>query len=155
MQALPHSVPLTLLQATPDPHLCWRLLDTHGQGWVSLLWGHCSFLLGPGAHKVLFEPSKCLWWIWGLILNVISPFLPSFWGFSFALGRGVSFFGGIQHSPVHGCSAASFNFGVLAGEDECMSFYPTILDKLLKDWTAVPQMSSFLDKTGLFPHGGI
>ena len=111
--------------------------------------------LGPGAHKVLFEPSKCLWWIWGLILNAISPFLPSFWGFSFALGRGVSFFGGIQHSPAHGCSATSFNFGALAGEDECMSFYPTILDKLLKDWTAVPQMSSLLDKTGLFPHGGI
>ena len=25
-----------------------------------LLWGHCSFLLGPGAHKVLFIPSKSL-----------------------------------------------------------------------------------------------
>ena len=25
-------------------------LDTHRQGWVSLLWGHCSFLLGPGAQ---------------------------------------------------------------------------------------------------------
>ena len=37
-----------------------RLLDTHGQVWVSLLWGHCSFLLGPGAHKVLFVPSKSL-----------------------------------------------------------------------------------------------
>ena len=23
-------------------------------------WGHCSFLLGPGAHKVLFVPSKSL-----------------------------------------------------------------------------------------------
>ena len=39
------------------------------------------------------------------------------------LGRGVSFFGGIQHAPVDGCSVASGNFGVLAGEDECMSFY--------------------------------
>ena len=37
-----------------------RLLDTHGQVWVSLLWGHCSFLLGPGAHTVLFVPSKSL-----------------------------------------------------------------------------------------------
>ena len=36
-----------------DPRLCWRLLDTHRQVWVSLLWGHCSFLLGPGAYKVL------------------------------------------------------------------------------------------------------
>ena len=26
----------------------------------SLLWGHCSFLLGPGAHKILFVPSKSL-----------------------------------------------------------------------------------------------
>ena len=37
-----------------------RCLDTHGQVWVSLLWGHCSFLLGPGAHKVLFMPFKSL-----------------------------------------------------------------------------------------------
>ena len=34
--------------------------DTHGQVWVSLLWGHCSFLLGPDAYKVLFVPSKSL-----------------------------------------------------------------------------------------------
>ena len=33
---------------------------THRQVWVSLLWGHCSFRLGPGAHKVLFVPSKSL-----------------------------------------------------------------------------------------------
>ena len=37
-----------------------RLLDTHRQVWVSLLWGHCSFLLSSGAHKVLFVPSKSL-----------------------------------------------------------------------------------------------
>ena len=36
------------------------LNGTHGQVWVSLLWGHCSSLLGPGAHKVLFVPSKTL-----------------------------------------------------------------------------------------------
>ena len=30
------------------------------QVWVSLLWGHCSFLLGPGRHKVLSVPSKTL-----------------------------------------------------------------------------------------------
>ena len=63
----------------------------------------------------------------GLILNVILPLVPSCWGFPFALGRGVSFFGGIQHAPVDGCSVASGNFGVLAGEDECMSFYSAIL----------------------------
>ena len=79
--------------------------------------------LGPGAYTVLFEPSEHLWWVWGLILNVILPLLPSCWGFSFALGRGVSFFGGIQCSPVDGCSAVSCNFGVLAGKQECMSSY--------------------------------
>ena len=43
------------------PHrLHWRLLDTHRQVCVSLLWVHSSFLLGPGAYKVLFLPSKNL-----------------------------------------------------------------------------------------------
>ena len=37
------------------------------------------------------------------------------------------FFGEIQHSPVDGYSAASCTFGVLAGEGECASFYPTTL----------------------------
>ena len=32
----------------------------YGQVWVSLLWGHCSLLIGPGAHKVLIVPSKSL-----------------------------------------------------------------------------------------------
>ena len=76
-----------------------------------------------------FEPSEHLWWVWALILNVISPLLSSFWDFSFALGHAVFFFffGEIQHSPVHGCSAASCNFGVLSREDEHISFYSTIL----------------------------
>ena len=38
----------------------------------------------------LFEPSVHLWWEWGLILNVNLPLLLSCWGFSFALGCGVS-----------------------------------------------------------------
>ena len=36
------------------------------------------------------------------------------------------FFGGIQHPLIDGCSAAGCNFGVLAGEDECTSFYSAI-----------------------------
>ena len=43
-----------------DPHLHWRLLDPQRQVWLSLLWGHCSFLLAPGVYKVLFVPSKSL-----------------------------------------------------------------------------------------------
>ena len=50
LHTLPHSVPLTLQQATTNPRLCWRLLDTHRQVWVSLLWG--QFLLGPGVPKI-------------------------------------------------------------------------------------------------------
>ena len=60
MRALPHSVPPTLQQATTSTYLCQRLLDTHRQVWVTLLCGHCSFLLGPGVHKVLFVPPKSL-----------------------------------------------------------------------------------------------
>ena len=58
MQVLLHLVSPTLQQATSDPCLPQSLLDTHGQVWVSLLWGHCSFLLGPCVHEVLFVPSK-------------------------------------------------------------------------------------------------
>ena len=58
--------------------------------------------LGPGVHR-FFEPSEHLWQVWGLILNVISPLLPSCWDLSFALGYGASVFGGIQHSLIDGC----------------------------------------------------
>ena len=69
MHALPHSVPPTLKQATAHPRLCCRLLDTHGQVWVTLLWGHCSFLLGPGA-----QGSVCA------LQESVSPVLCKFWG---------------------------------------------------------------------------
>ena len=115
---------------SPCPHN--RPLLTHASaGDTQTLKGMARSLvgsLGPGAHKVLFEPSEHLWRVWGLILNVISPLLPSCWGFSFALGCGVSFFGGIQYSPFNGCSAAGCNFGVLTGEDEPMSFNSAILE---------------------------
>ena len=60
MPVLLHSVPLTPQQAIVHPCLLQRLLDTHRQVWLSLLRGHCSFLLAPGAHKVLFVPFKNL-----------------------------------------------------------------------------------------------
>ena len=55
-----YSVPLTLWQAIVNPYLHQRLLNTHKQVWFSILWGHCSFVLGPGVHNVLFVPSKNL-----------------------------------------------------------------------------------------------
>ena len=60
MHALLHSLPSTLQQATTDPYLCQRLLDIQGKVWVSVSWGRCSFLLGPGAYKVLCVPSQSL-----------------------------------------------------------------------------------------------
>ena len=54
------SVLLTLRQATFDPHLHQRLRNTHRQSWLSLLWDHYSFLLGPGVHKVVSAPQESL-----------------------------------------------------------------------------------------------
>ena len=45
---------------------------------------------GSWCTQGMFEPSKHLWQVWCLILNRLSPLLPSFWGFSFALGCEVS-----------------------------------------------------------------
>ena len=94
--------------------------------------------MGPGGDIGLFELSKCLWWVWSLILNVILPSLPSFRGFSFALGHGVSFFGGIQNYPTDGCSAVICNYGVLIGEDEHMSSYSAILRAFGLLWARIP-----------------
>ena len=58
---------------------------------------------------------------------------------SFAFGRGVSFFAGIQHSPAGGGSVASCNFGV-AGEDECTSYF-NHLDVVV--WPSVCQRDLF------------
>ena len=88
----------TQVCCSQSPRLCSRPLLT----WTSAGDAQTQFWLG-------------VWWVWALIPNAISPLLLSCWGFSFALGCGVSFSGGIQPSPVDGCSAASCNFGVLAG----------------------------------------
>ena len=115
-----HPEPLPLWQATAaDPYLHMRQTLKGRSGSVSMA--------SLGTQNIFFEPSKHLWQVWGLILSVISPLLPFCLGFSFALGHGISFFGGIQHSPANGCSAVSCNFGVITGEDEHMSSYsPTL-----------------------------
>ena len=66
-----------------------------------------------------------------MILNTVSPLVLSGWGLSFVLGCRVSFFGGIPHSSVSGCSAASCDLDI-AGEDERMSFYSTIFEVIYK-----------------------
>ena len=94
-----------LRQPTADPHLHRRCSNTV-----------LAQSLRPGVHKVcLSSPS-------GSGGHAIPPLQPSCWGFSFALRHGVSLFDGIQHSPVNSCWTASCNFGVLAGEDELISY---------------------------------
>ena len=112
--------PCPLWQATADLYLHRRHSSTQRQVWFSLC-GVSWCVQGFVWALRVFGPY--LWQVWGLILNVVSPLLPSCWGFSFAIGHGVSFFGGIHHFSVDGCSAASYNFGVLTGEDELTSFY--------------------------------
>ena len=73
--------PLPLWEATADLCLCRRPSNTHRQGWLSVLWGHCSFpwvLVWTSFVCTLQEP-------------LIEPLLPSRCGFSFVLGHGVSF----------------------------------------------------------------
>ena len=64
---------------------CTTTGDTQTQFCLSL----CG---GPGSWcpQGLFEPSEHLWQEWDLILSVNLCLLPPCWGFSFALGRGVS-----------------------------------------------------------------
>ena len=66
----PHSSPLLTCTSTED---------TQTQFWLS----PCG-VSGSWGTKGMFEPSERLWRVWGLILNVILPLLPSCWGFSFA-----------------------------------------------------------------------
>ena len=55
-----HASNATLSAPNPASGLHHFMPLPHGQVWVSVLWGHYSFLLGPGAHKVLFVPSQSL-----------------------------------------------------------------------------------------------
>ena len=123
-----HPEPLSLRQTTADPYLHRR----DSQFYLSL----CG-VPGSWCTQGLLEPSEHLWQVRGLILNSISPLLPSCWLLLCPWTLGI-FYGGIQHSPVGSCSAVSCSFGVLAGEDECTSFYPTILC-----WTHIYHPATF------------
>ena len=59
-------------QATADQCLHKRHSDTQRQVWLSLFGAS-----GSWCTQVLFEPSVHLWWVWGLILSMILPPLPS------------------------------------------------------------------------------
>ena len=104
-----------------SPCLHRRHSNAQKQVWLSL-----HGVSGSWCSQDFFKPSKHLWQVWSLILNMILPIIPSCWGVSFALGHGVSFFSGIEHSSINGCLAVRCNFGVLTG-DECTSLCSAIL----------------------------
>ena len=90
----------TQVYCIQSPCPCGSPLLTHDSiGGISsnTLLAQALGVSGSWCTQGLFEPSRHLWQAWGLILDTISPLLPSCWGFSFALGHGVSFLGGIQH----------------------------------------------------------
>ena len=93
--SLMHPEPLSLRQTTVT---CASTRDAQNKFCLSL----CG---APGSWcaQGLFEPSEHLWQEWSLILNANSPLLPSCWGFSFALGRGLS---------PHSCSSTYHLTGV-------------------------------------------
>ena len=97
---------------TQSPCPCGRPLptctstgDTQTQFFLSL----CG-VPGSWCAQGLFEPSEHLWREWGLILNANLPLLPSCWGFSFALGHGVSL---QRHFSTVQLPLLTFNMGYL------------------------------------------
>ena len=80
------------ISCTQSPCPCGRPLLTHtstGDAQTQFRLSFCG-VLGSWCTQGLIEPSEYLWWEWGLSLSMNSPLLLSCWGFSFALGRGVS-----------------------------------------------------------------
>ena len=77
---------------TQSPCPCSRPLLTHTSTGDMETQFYLSLFGVPGSWcaQGLFEPSERFWQVWGLILNMISPLLPSCWGFFFALGRRLS-----------------------------------------------------------------
>ena len=62
--------------------LSWRILSItlqeilkYQQVCLSLLWRSLLFSLILAVPKILFVPSKSLWWAWGWILNMIASYL--------------------------------------------------------------------------------
>ena len=70
--------------ATVNPCLRRRASDISRWVWLSVLWGHCSFPLGPGVHKTLCQdwslckpcgqvPLACSQIPWGFLLPLLYP----------------------------------------------------------------------------------
>ena len=85
-----YAISRSAVPRAPDPVAvhCWPIppQETLRHGSVLVPVG----VSGSWGAQGMFEPTESLWWVWGLILKVILPLLPSCCDFSFDLGHGVS-----------------------------------------------------------------
>ena len=125
MVGLPHCTSQVCCSQSPCPR--GRPLLTHASaGDTQTLKG------GSGSVSCVFPGSWCaqgfIWTLWaslaGLTLNMILPLLSSCWGFSSALGCGVSFFVG---SSILLSMAVQWLVAVLEFLQEKMSTHPSTL----------------------------
>ena len=87
---------VTQVCCTQSPFPCSRPQLTHASARDTQTLKGMSGSVSVGSldldvHKVLFDPNEHLCLVWGLILNMILPFLPSCWNSSFALIMGHAF----------------------------------------------------------------
>ena len=89
---------------------------------------------GSWCAQGLFEPSEHLWQVWGLILNKILPLLLSCWGFSFALGHGVSpqSCSSVAQPPLQHCAAELKDDAVKILKDDAVKVQHSICQQIWK-----------------------
>ena len=102
-----------------SPCSCCSALLIHtstGDAQIQFCLSFCG-VSGSWCTQGLFEPSECLWWEWGSILNTNSPCLPSCWDFSFVLGHGISSqsCSSAMQPPLQ-CLPSGWGFSDLGGE---------------------------------------
>lgn len=114
--AAPRALPLW--QATADPCLCGRL--KHRSGSVSV------GSLGPGGSRFCLSSPSALWWVWGLVLSVISPSYCPVGASPFPWMWNI-FFRGIQHSLSMVVQQGVVVLEFSQREDELTAFCCTIL----------------------------
>ena len=151
-----YATPRSAAPRTPAP--CGRPLLTHtSTGDTQALKARSgSISVGsPGVYKALFEPSGCLWQVWDLIPNMILPLLLFCWGFSFAIGHGVSFLVG---SNILLSMVVQQRIVILEFSQEKASSHSSTLELtpkkdvlfIIRDWTAKVEGQEIPGVTGKF-----
>ena len=101
------------------------VLPMNIQDWFPLGWDGIS-LQSKGLSRVFFNTTVQKYQFFSAQLSLYSNSYIHTWLLERTAVIDISFFGGISHFPVYSCSAVSCSFGVLAGEDERMSFYSAV-----------------------------